>query len=371
MIWRKNLLRYLINKTSALGDIAQSLAVARYLKAKNSECQIDWIVEKPGSMLVERHPDVDRVIQISSRKWRKSLWKSSTRSELKAAIGQLRSQSYDAVFDLQGNFKSGLINCFAKAKSKVGFSTSCLREKCNALTTNLRFTCKRLPIPQRYLELVSAFFGEQPPVTADPVYLKLSDGEKRNVLSLFSDSESLKEDKIPHFLICPFSAWPSKHLGEEQLNLLIQYLANRYKATIWVASGSENERLVAERVCAKQKDRCRLLPSLNLPELQFFMRQSTAVFAMDSLPLHLAISAQIAAFGFFGPSHSRGYSPDQDPAYQNGKRVGGHLQGTCPYDQAFELRCPYMRSCAGPCLKSQTENELLPDVADFCHRLEV
>lgn len=360
--------RYLINKSSALGDIAQSLAVARYLKQRDKACKIDWIVEQSGASLVERHPDVDRVIPISWRIWRKSLWRCSTRQELLAAIVALRAHRYDAVFDLQGNIKSGLINSLVRAEVKVGFDRSSLREKINAWTTHSQFACKALPMPTRYMELVKAHFKDLSPAVILPVYLTLTPQEQSQVRALISHSNRSDAQTL-HFLICPFSAWPSKHLGSDQLEMLIDYLVQRFGATIWLASGSASEAIEAKRIATK-KGKCCLLPRLSLPQLQHFMRMCAAVFAMDSLPLHLAQSAHVAVFGFFGPSHYRVYSPDQGPGYGLDQQIGGHLQGACPFHHQFLLRCPHMRTCAGPCLKNQAKEEFLPAIAAFADRLD-
>ncbi len=360
--------RYLINKSSALGDIAQSLAVARYLKQRDETCQIDWIAERSGAPLVERHPDVDRVIPISWRSWRKSLWKGPTLQELLAAIGALRAHRYEAVFDLQGNIKSGLINSLVRAKVKVGFDRSCLREKINAWTTNSRFACTALPMPKRYLELVKAHFKDLSPLVTLPVHLTLTSQEQSQVRALIGHSD-LPSEQTRHFLICPFSAWPSKHLGSDQLEMLIDYLVQRFGSKVWLASGSASEAIEAKRIVSK-KAKCRMLPLLSLPQLQHFMRMCAAVFAMDSLPLHLAQSAHVAVFGFFGPSHYRAYSPDQGPGYELDQQIGGHLQGACPFHHQFLLRCPHMRTCAGPCLKNQAKEEFLPAIAAFADRLD-
>lgn len=341
--------RFLINKTSALGDIAQSLAVAQYLRARDPSCQIDWIVESSGAELVLRHPDVDRVIEISSKKWRRHWTKRETRREFVRVLGDLRLHRYAAIFDLQGNAKSGLINLLARAEVRVGFSRRSLRESCNALTTSRRFDCACRSVPSRYLELVQRYFGDSAQFAPKPVFLELEESERLRVQSLVEES-SVTARANRRFLICPFSAWPSKHLALTDVKEMIEQMSERLQEPIWLASGSASEQLAARQVAEQLGDKCRLLPRLSLAQLQYFMRLCKGVIATDSLPLHLAGCAKVPTLGFFGPSHPLGYAPANADQCR-GDSTSTYYFGKCPYRVAFEARCPQMRRCIGPCLK--------------------
>lgn len=342
--------RYLLNKTSALGDVAQSFAVAQYLKVRNPNCQIDWIAEPGGAQLVSRHPNVDRVIEISSKQWRKSWWRGTTRREFMESLIQLRRYRYEAIFDLQGNAKSGVINLLARANVKVGFSLKALREKCNVLSTTRRFNCTANFVPSRYIELVQRYFHDNEHFEPMPIWLKIKQHEKDRVQSLIRGDRSGAHLLDHNFLICPFSAWPSKHISMDDVRKLIEQMYLQLQVPIWLASAGLSEQIAASKLAQELRSKCRLLPQLTLPELQYFMRQCRGVIATDSLPLHLAGSAKVPTFGFFGPSNPQAYAPFDQVETLNAS-ISSYYLGVCPYQVNFQMRCPKMRVCSGPCLK--------------------
>lgn len=352
--------RYLINKTSALGDIAQSLCVAQYLKAKMGPCTVDWIAEEPGAKLVARHPDVDSVLTISTRRWRSTLWRSATFREFKEALRHLRLHRYDAIFDLQGNFKSGMINLLARAKVKVGFSFAQVRESLNALTTNQRHCCEILPIPLRYLQLVRAHFGDVETFTPRPIYLAV-DSEEKELVHTWALDASAHEQFRP-ILICPFSAWPSKQIDKQELGALVEILSMRFKNSIWVASGSDSEWGLARHIAELSSGKCRALPRLQLPVFQYLMRQCSCLIGLDSLALHLAASADVPTFGIFGPTHPRGYAPSFSTY---GAKFSTHFWKACTRYPQGQLRCRSMRKCHGSCLPTLRRGEGLAALCDF------
>src|SRR6187402_1475471 len=106
-------MKLLIIKTSSLGDIVQ----ARESLPCLPPADVDWVVEKPFSELVEGR--VHKVLTTETKKWRKNPFKWF--SEIRAFIRELRKTRYDVIVDLQGNFKSSLILAFARGVKKVGF----------------------------------------------------------------------------------------------------------------------------------------------------------------------------------------------------------------------------------------------------------
>ena len=73
------------------------------------QAQIDWVVERGFSDLVERCAGVNRVIACDLRSWKKTWWTRSTRLAWAAFKAELSGQKYDAVIDCQGLTKSAVI----------------------------------------------------------------------------------------------------------------------------------------------------------------------------------------------------------------------------------------------------------------------
>jgi heptosyltransferase I len=101
--------RILLIKTSSLGDVVHNLPVVCDLVAAMPELTIDWAVEESFSAIPQLHPQVNRVHPVAVRRWRGGLWRADARREVRAFLGQLREQRYDAIIDTQGLLKSAWI----------------------------------------------------------------------------------------------------------------------------------------------------------------------------------------------------------------------------------------------------------------------
>jgi heptosyltransferase-1 len=100
----------LIVKLSSLGDVVHAMpAVQDMLRALPQQPNVDWVVERGFAPLVERCHGVRRAIPCDLRQWRKAPLAAGTRAAFRAFRSDLQAQAYDAVIDLQGLTKSGLV----------------------------------------------------------------------------------------------------------------------------------------------------------------------------------------------------------------------------------------------------------------------
>ena len=103
------MLRILLIKTSSLGDVVHNLPVVADIAAALPGVTIDWVVEEGFAAIPRLHPQVSRVLPVAVRRWRRSPWSAGVRAEVRRFLGELRSESYDAVIDTQGLIKSAWI----------------------------------------------------------------------------------------------------------------------------------------------------------------------------------------------------------------------------------------------------------------------
>lgn len=332
-------------KTSSLGDIIHAFHVPVYLKTKFPHATVDWVVEGPFAELVEAHPHIDAVVRIDTRQWRKGsglagLWKS---------ISALRKQTYDVVFDLQSNFKSGVFTGLARAKQKVGFSSKHVSEWPNLLFTKYRYDAEAgCNVREESLSLVQQHFADTQTFAGDDVKLALSNEEKHHLQRLLADCRLGHKRKI---MVCPGSAWPNKQISPEALLTFLKLIRQNNPCFFFLVWGNTQEKAVVETIRREFPENTRVLDKLRLPVLQNLMDAMDLVIAMDSLPLHLAGTTSTATFSVFGASSASKYKPygSQHKSYQ----------GTCPYGRTFERRCPILRTCpTGACIRSLTGEQL-------------
>lgn len=335
-----------IIKTSSLGDIVQSFPVVQYLKDRLPNAEIDWVVERAHQELVQSHPEIAQVISVDTRSWRKAPFSKTTWEEITAFRNQMQQTPYDAVFDLQGNLKSGLLLSLTKSSCKVGFGWSSAPECLNGLFTQQKFT----PPPgqnirEDYLSLAKGWMKDVAPYTDPGIRLQISAEQKKQIQTILAHRGPGKK-----VLVSAGSAWRNKQVPKEALIPFLQYLQRKTACHFLFIWGSQEERAEAE-ILQKSTEQSQVLERLPLPVLQNLMGEIDLVIAMDSLPLHLAGSIGTPTFSLFGPSSAKKYQPV-------GKN-NGSFQGSCPYGRRFEKRCPILRKCTtGACLREQPADAL-------------
>lgn len=115
--------RILIIRLSAIGDVIMASGVLPVLRATWPQARIDWLVEPVEAELLQGHPDIDTVLPLPLKPWRKALkarrygevWR-----EFRAARRRLRATRYDLVVDLQGLLKSAVWARLARADRRLG-----------------------------------------------------------------------------------------------------------------------------------------------------------------------------------------------------------------------------------------------------------
>ncbi len=316
-------MRFLIIKTSSLGDILQSFGVVEYLHQKFPDSEIDWLVEKEGYPLVQSHPLIDQAIVCN--------------------VSLLRRKKYDVVFDLQGNMKSGFWTLASLGRKKVGFGRKTVREWPNLIATNTRYEVdKGLNISLYYLDLVKQYFQDPAPFTPSPISLKISLEEQKKIKTILT---SLRNDlKI---MVCAGSSWPNKKVSDEALIHFLKKISEASHPFFLVVSGNDEEKRLGETLVSLFPKRGILLDRMPIPTWQHLIMGCDLVIGMDSSPLYLAATTTTPTFSIFGPTDPKIFKPlgQQHVA----------VMGRCPYDLRYDKQCPKLRSCpTGGCVKNLT-----------------
>ncbi|MEM1282138.1 MAG: lipopolysaccharide heptosyltransferase I [Chlamydiota bacterium] len=340
-------MKVLIIKTSSLGDIIHTFPVVDFIRHHFPESQLDWIVEKPYSALLLSHPEINKVIEVDTKKWKNSFFSTQTWKSVTMARQTIQQQHYDIAFDLQGNIKSGVILSCVSANRKVGFDRKSVPEWPNTFFTSEKFNPPiGNNIREDYLSIVKEAFNVDAHYNPSTVSLKVSSDAKEWVDDLFVLPKT-------NILLCPGSRWKNKRLPQatlkEYMNLMHRENSDVYFLLSW---GSEEELDTCKVLQQKFDNISVVLPKLELPVLHYLMSRVQLVFAMDSLPLHLAGITKTPTLAVFGPSSAKKYAPIGEQHKS--------VKGQCPYGQSFEKRCPILRTCpTGACIQSISAEELV------------
>ena len=101
----------LVIKPSSLGDIVHALQVVQTLARERPDCRISWVVRERFAGLVQAAPFVHEAIIFR----RRDGWRAFVQ-----LLRQLRQRRFDAVWDMQGLLRSGLMTAAARAPQKWG-----------------------------------------------------------------------------------------------------------------------------------------------------------------------------------------------------------------------------------------------------------
>lgn len=328
------MVKVLVIKTSALGDLIQIYPCLKEIKRIDPQAEIDWVVESSGHSLVRTHPLVHETIDIHTKKWRKAPF--SYLQEIKTFYRKLREKKYDVVFDFQGNVKSALIASLSRSDLKIGFGKTA-SEWPARFVPHLKVDPKPGQNRRRdYLALVEAWSGK-PAELALGTELLISHADERTFQEYL-----LKKHLGRNIMVCPFSRWPNKMVLEHDLLRYLKTFEAEGPVKFWIPFAHHEEKVKAEQL-ARQLNEAELLDNLSFPLLQRIMKEMELVVTMDSMALALAGESSVPTYAFFGPSMANKYNPPGE--------IHRFFQGNCPYGQHFESRCPLLRSCkTGNCL---------------------
>lgn len=341
--------RFLIVKTSSLGDIIQAFGVLNDLRRKFPLASIDWVVEKRFLPIVAAHPLVRNAISIDIKPFKTRLCNPMFWSSLWKALLKLREQHYDAVFDLQGNCKSGLVTFLSRSREKVGFGIQSVREWPNIIATRTRFEIPRsINIRLQYKALIQRFFNDSSPSAVDGVRFKMNSEEQGRLSVLLSSKEFFHKKRI---MVCPGSKWINKQLPLDALAGFLGQIEAALHCSFLLVWGTEEEKKMCEHLKRRFSHCSCIVDRLDVPLWQNLMCESDLVIAMDSGALHLCGTTSTPSFSIFGPTSPKIFKPEG----------ASHLafQGSCPYRKTFDKQCPQLRNCpTGACIRDISANEL-------------
>jgi len=292
-------LRILIVRTSALGDVVHALPVLTALRRNLPEAKIGWVVEESMAPLLQGHPDLDELLVVRLRHWRRSFTSENLR-ELRAFLSALDRFAPDAVLDLMGNHKAGVISALTLADRRIGFARSARREPSSAIWISQPVVPRGIHAVDRMLSLLDAL--DLPAEPADFGPEKLFREEPKDVAA-----------GEPFVLLHPGAGWANKRYPPAWWGEAARRLHAAAGVPTWVAAARGEEELAAG-VQAAGGEAVRTVPAPDLPTLAALIRRARLMLGGDSGPTHLAHALGTPVLMVMGPTdpeHSGPYgAPD-------------------------------------------------------------
>ena len=271
--------RIAVIKPSALGDVVQSLPLARVFQTAWPGSEIHWVINREFESLLSGHPCLAGTIPFQRR---------GGFTRYLRLLSDLRSRKFDLVFDLQGLLRTGVMTRATGARYRLGLQTA--REGSHLACTGLIPATERsVPAHARYWRVAE--------------WLGLGHVSRDLELALSDQDRDWAEDVLhglpqPVVAVHAGAAWVTKRWPPAQFAQALEGLAG---TAILVGSGGE--RPLAEEVAAGlQNSRTRvvnLAGQTSLKQLAALLGRVRAVLSNDSGPMHLAAGLGTPVVGLF------------------------------------------------------------------------
>lgn len=318
-------MRILIIKTTSLGDVVHNLPVIADIKKHHPNALIDWVVEESFVDILNMHPEINQVIPVAVRRWRKALFCRKTWHELATFKRQLQANTYDMVIDTQGLLKSALICYLSRSANKCGYDKISAREPVASYFYHHRFSVSlALHAVQRNRELVALALGYTIGSNVLDYGIQSNSGlvdsnslPERYIMALHGTSRDTK--------LWPMAQWISlgRTLESQGLSLVLPW-------------GNQAELERAKHIASEIKLAV-LLPKLSIAALAKIIQGSQAIIGVDTGLAHLAAALNkpvIAIYTDTDPSLTGLYGANQRVC----KNLGGRQVGTSPKEVLMQLK---------------------------------
>jgi heptosyltransferase-1 len=275
----------LVIKPSSLGDIVHALQVVQTLARERPDCRITWVVRERFAGLVQAAPFVHEAIIFR----RRDGWRAFLR-----LLRSLRARRFDAVWDMQGLLRSGLMTAAARAPVKWGRRDA--REGAG-LFYDRRVNLPDGAGPHHALDVQLQFLradGVNPRLDF-PLQLKSGvtypwqpffAGDPRDTFLMFTDSRGAEKE------------WPRFN---ELTALIFQAIPGSRVA--WCAGQPAQPEV---QVLA---DRFLNLTGCPMDEMIALVRQPATFIGNDSGPMHLSAASGNRVLAIFGPTSPSRFGP--------------------------------------------------------------
>ena len=287
----------LIIKTSSLGDLIHLFPAIHDLTENISNINIDWAVEENLLEAVSWNQEINNIIPVAIRRWRKSLYKISTWKEIKNLHTALNNKNYSYVIDAQGLIKSLIISKLSNGEV-WGFDRRCNREKLTSFfyehECHIAESFFQVHAIERNRRLFSKIFNYNypPPIKYGSIIIPPSHVthiKKEYIVFIHGTSRIEKE-------------WPENNW----INLAEKITEIGYNVILPWGNDHEYER--AQRIKFIVKDTI-LLPKTSLSEIAYIIKNARSVIGVDTGLMHIASLLGVPGIAIFSDTNPNLFAP--------------------------------------------------------------
>ncbi|MBI2027671.1 MAG: glycosyltransferase family 9 protein [Deltaproteobacteria bacterium] len=383
-------MKILIIKPSSLGDVVHGLYVLKPLKDAFPQSEIHWLVDVAYKDLVSGNSLTDKTWIIDRSRWKNS---KNILSDFWKLGRQLNAENFDAVIDLQGLFRSGILTYLTRAPLRIGFSDA--RELAPLFYNRKVKGGKNIHAVERYVRLINlipkrgTIFGPVPQnniivqaggcrrgppnlrqqaywpmpklgVKADRTRTVTITEEKISILRSTSPRLRRTQDDrgnaqnnsdSKYYVVVAGGRWESKRWPAEYFSDVIKQIPMKCV----LVGGKEDKEIGDEIFCridmaSNRND----IGKTTLQELVSIIHDAQFILTNDSGPMHIAAALGTPVFALFGPTDPQGTGP-----YGKGHKV---FQADLDCVPCLKKKCPLTGENYMKCMKKIHPETILMEI---------
>jgi lipopolysaccharide heptosyltransferase I len=276
--------KFLVVRLGSLGDIVHAFPAVSGLRESFAQGEIVWLTHPKWEGLVQASNLTDEVWTVDTRDW----------SQLRRILGRVREHRFEAAIDYQGLWKSAAIPYFAGVPRRIGFSSATVREAGVPLLYNDRVRVNPSAHVADQSGELSLRAGARHATAG--VHMSVAPEDEARV------SEALAKEGINRYIVLsPGGGWQSKCWPAERFGMLATRIMEELHLRCVINAGPGDEIPVESVISAAAA--ARPVPYTgNLGQLMALLKNSSAVVAGDTGPLHLADALGAPVVAIFGPT---------------------------------------------------------------------
>ncbi|MBU4590009.1 MAG: glycosyltransferase family 9 protein [Candidatus Omnitrophica bacterium] len=282
--------RILIIKLASAGDVLRSTTLLSELRKNYPGAHVTWLVEMPGSELLEGNSNIDRILIFSPE-----------------IAGSLKAEQFDIVISLDKANEAASLAAAIRAKEKYGFGLDKNGKLCPlskeaeysyllGLDDELKFFKNK----KTYQELIFETVGLD--YKGNPYELVLDKKHIDFAGSFFKKNNLNGGDVVIGINTGTGSVFANKNLKKERIVELIRLLDKEVDAKI-VLLGGPLEKEINEYIEKALNHRVINSGCENtLKDFAALINNCSLIITADTLALHIAIALERPVVALFGPT---------------------------------------------------------------------
>ena len=319
-----------------MGDVVHTLPALTDAARSNASIKFDWAVDEAFADIPAWHSHVENVFSVALRRWRRELTSAAGRSEVKDYLKALRRERYDAIIDLQGEFKSAFIARQARGH-RFGYDGASAREWGAHLVYR-----NKLGVPKGKHSMVRMRRLLSQALSYSYEEGLIDYGIARERLP----ASSLQTEK-PYVVFIHSTSWASKNWPEQYWRELAER-ATVAGFSVVLPWGSESECERSHRI-AEGFANAIVLPKLSISDKASIISRATATVGLDTGLSHIAAALDVPSVTLYGAT---------DPNLCG--TIGKHqVQITSEFEcvNCHDTDCSFTKSAFKPaCFESMTSD---------------